>query len=244
MNVKKKKLLKTLIFLLEVIIIIDFPIIISDLIGKTNNLVSASEDFNSHLSNFQRYNPFWWNETYNDTHSFRATNSLADVVWNCCPKTKNGAICQDIASVNEEICGVEPIPTSCDNFDPCKKGCCIDEDEGLCTTQAPKGECLADGGKWEDNENCLVQECERGCCVLGGNVAFVSEKRCKKLSDFYGFEQDFRSVNSELYCLALKDSQVQGACILTGNACRFLTETECLSYDGTFMEITFVQIQN
>ena len=170
-----------------------------------------------------------------------------DVTWNCCTKTKDGAICQDTASFDDESCAVEKIPAKCSEVAECKMGCCVDEKEGLCTTRATKKTCEDSEGKWEDSEECLVKECQKGCCGLGNNFAFVTEERCEKLSLFNGVSKDFRDYQTEIACIALKEIQDEGACILKlgfGEAieennkekqkCVKTTELDCSQKGGEF----------
>ncbi len=157
-----------------------------------------------------------------------------DVIWNCCLETTNGAICQDIASITPELCAVAPLPTKCEQVADCKLGCCFDPIEGLCTTKSSKKKCESDGGEWNDDINCLTSECQKGCCVLGSNVQFVTETRCEMLSLREGFEKNFKGdLTTEIECLALAANQFKGACILQG-ACGIKTEAECLSNGGDF----------
>ncbi len=159
--------------------------------------------------------------------------SAEEESWKCCPVTKSGAICQDVGFFDTESCD-NPLPTKCDEVADCKIGCCIDEDEGLCTTKSTRKKCESGGGIWKNEESCLVSECQKGCCVLGDNAQFVTEKRCEKLSSFYGFKKDFRDLETEFECLALSASQFEGACILEGGRCEFTTESRCLSIQGDF----------
>jgi len=170
--------------------------------------------------------------------------SAEEVSWNCCPKSKDrGAICQDFASVNcDELCSVDCLPAKCEDVSICEVGCCIDEEEGLCSPKSTKQKCEEEGGRWSDRENCDIQECRLGCCVLGSNVEFVTEKRCEKLSAFYGSDEvDYRpNIATEIECLALSYQQVKGACIIeTENdageierSCKFLTAGECSQLTG------------
>lgn len=158
--------------------------------------------------------------------------SAIEVNLQCCTKTKQGAICQDMISTSNE-CATALIPTKCEQVSSCKIGCCIDEDEGLCSSRSTYQECTEKGGKWSDNPSCLISECSKGCCILGDNVQFITENRCSKVSTMFGFEKDFKDVETEVECLALKNSQEKGAC-LNNDKCSIKTETECLSEGGKF----------
>lgn len=155
--------------------------------------------------------------------------------WNCCTKTNEGAICQELGENFVDECEGDLIPTSCDSVSDCKLGCCIDEVEGLCAPRTPQKQCVEHGGKWMSDESCLVAECQRKCCVLGSEVQFVTPARCEKLSLLHGFEMDLRDLKSELECLALAESYAEGACLI-GEDCRFTTEIDCSKMQGEFYE--------
>ena len=253
-----KKFSLSLIVMLNIFLLINLVVAQSYIIHQTDNLNEDSEVFgikeNNSIINFvmKLLREFFKinqigivsagifdleNETaMNITGSFDATYSLSDVSWNCCLKMKDGSICQDISSTTPELCAVNPVPTKCEQLSSCKIGCCIDEEEGLCTTKSPMQKCESDGGKWDENANCLIQECQKGCCVLGGNVQFVTETRCGRLSLTNGFEKDFRDLTTETECLALSASQFRGACIFQGESCSIKTEAECLSNNGDFYQ--------
>jgi len=149
---------------------------------------------------------------------------------NCCPLTKEGAICQNIIMEDAENCEVFPLPTICDDTSICDVGCCIDEEEGLCTTKATKEKCETGGGTWEDEENCLVPKCQRGCCVLGNNVKFVPDMECVKLSLSGGFEKDFRNLETEIECLALVADIATESCF--GDNCTTPEKKDCIDSEG------------
>src|SRR3989344_8476779 len=153
----------------------------------------------------------------------------------CCLETNFGALCQSIASVTiSNVCDPENIvPTSCDQVSTCEIGCCQDPVEGVCSARAPKGTCEAQGGIWNSDENCNIPVCENGCCALGSNTQYTTEQRCTQLSSLYGFDKDFRQVDSELECLALAPTISEGACVV-GESCKFGTAQECLAREGAF----------
>ncbi len=161
----------------------------------------------------------------------------SNISFNCCIRTNEGGICQDVASTipnNAPKSCANPIETSCDYVLECKKGCCFDSEQGICTPESTKEKCEDDGGGWNDDENCDILECQKGCCVLGGQTEFVTERRCEVFSSLYGFEKDFRGeIKTELECWALSLSEVEGACILKGK-CSIKTGEECISHGGDF----------
>ncbi|MFH1240462.1 MAG: hypothetical protein V1672_04580, partial [Candidatus Diapherotrites archaeon] len=117
----------------------------------------------------------------------------------CCPETEDDAICQDVLS--QERCTVGLLPTDCTNSADCKIGCCVDGEEGLCSTRSTKFKCESDGGIWKNDESCLIPECQRGCCILENDAQFVTEQNCEKLSLTGGLQKDFRDIRNEVDCL-------------------------------------------
>lgn len=157
----------------------------------------------------------------------------------CCTETNEGAICEDVpvglSSDAPNSCS-NPIATSCEEVAECEVGCCFDPDEGLCTPGSSKGKCEADGGEWSSSDECSNYDCQKGCCVVGNDVKFVTETRCEVLADAFGFSTDFRDYETELECLALAASQFEGACMFDDNVCIFETESECVNDGGRFYQ--------
>ena len=148
----------------------------------------------------------------------------------CCPKLKSGAICQNVLSQNN--CSVPLLPTSCSNTAVCKTGCCINQQEGICSSNTPKSLCDTGGGVWKDGSSCNIQECWKGCCKLptGNENWYMTEKRCDKLSEFYSVQKSFIASSSD-ECLKIQKFEARGACvyeILDETACKMMTFQECL----------------
>jgi len=161
-------------------------------------------------------------------------SAQSDVSWYCCPNT-----CDSIPSNYNELgmsCpnSVEPLPSSCDAVQECRKGCCFDSENGLCSTNSPRGSCIDSGGEWNEDESCSINECRKGCCILGGNAQFTTERSCEIVSDSLGYTKDFRQIWNEIECLTFAASQTQGACVLNVGNCRFITQRECLMSNGRF----------
>jgi len=167
--------------------------------------------------------------------------SAQEVSLHCCLETNEGAVCQDIisgtaSSTHPKSCA-NPVPTSCDNVPDCEKGCCYDSILGLCSTGSSRKKCEVDGGEWYSGASCLIQQCQQGCCVLGSNTEFTTEKGCEWLSLQQGFDKDFKDISGELECLILSASQDEGACVLEAGRCNFVTEVECLERQGDFYDV-------
>jgi len=168
----------------------------------------------------------------------------AEITWPafnvCCEKTKNGAWCQNTPEENCDL-SINPLtkapyrktPASCDATSFCKMGCCVDTSEGLCMENTPQKVCELYAGTWFDDNQCNIQQCKLGCCILGDQASFVTLTRCKKLSSIYGLETNFRKdITSESACIALANAQDKGACVyeLDGErTCKFTTRGECLN---------------
>jgi hypothetical protein len=157
-------------------------------------------------------------------------NSLGSLDMTCCTEMKNSMVCQDIPSDScEKECSTECLPSDCNSVSECELGCCIDSSEGTCSPNSVKVNC---DGKWEHDSGCNIPECSRGCCVLGKETVFATEKRCEKLSSFYGVRKDYRkAVTSEISCLLLAEEQETGACVIKSEdetKCRLTSKAECL----------------
>lgn len=176
----------------------------------------------------------FFNTSYQTTNYAAGDFSIKDSGWSCCEETKKGAICQNVATVIAKDSCDNPLPTKCENTASCKIGCCYDEEQGLCSTKSPKSSCENNNGKWAEEKNCIIPECEKGCCVLGANVEFTTERRCEALSLMQGREKNFKDSLNELQCIAISTFQVEGACILSGNTCKFTTQSECAQKEGGF----------
>ncbi len=114
-------------------------------------------------------------------------------------------------------------------------GCCFDGDEGLCDPNVVEENCQVAGGSWFDDPLCQVGACRIGCCSLGLNTQFVTQRRCEKLSELFGTPGNWDpSIEDDLECMAVVDSGEIGACVIPipyeeTNNCKFTTKTECLS---------------
>lgn len=145
----------------------------------------------------------------------------------CCPDT-----CDDVPSTYEG-CSVELIPSPCEQTD-CRKGCCIDESVGTCSTSSPKGKC-ASPGRWDPDATCNnVNDCRNGCCIIGSTRIFKPRVYCVKISA--GRDFIFNPQIGEPECiLTTSTSEAEGACVV-GTTCTFEIENECSGsfYEGIF----------
>ena len=151
-----------------------------------------------------------------------------------CPIDKNGSICQEYpASDCAGQCSVSCLPTAADQTSVCKVGTCYDPVQGTCQTGAPQEACQQNGGKWFNDPYGNVAQCMPGCCLLGNSAYFLTSQQCARNANATGLKSDFRpEVNTEIGCLALSQTQEQGACVFednTGlqNTCKFTSKLNC-----------------
>jgi len=148
----------------------------------------------------------------------------------CCERTTNGALCINTDSSNCDS-NFKSSPTSCETTSYCRLGTCYDSNEGICMENTPQSVCAGNGGTWDSRELEEVPQCQLGCCIIGDQAAFTSLVRCKKLSTFFGVENNYRTdINSEIECIATAQSQDMGACVYEKEferICEFTTRADC-----------------
>jgi len=123
-----------------------------------------------------------------------------------------------------------------------KLGCCFDKDEGLCDPNSEKTKCESqtNGLFFGDKFLCDISECRQGCCILGTEAQFVTEKRCSKLSQLYGLPSKWdASISDEISCISKAQAGELGACVIPlqgedKNTCKFTTKEDCASIQGQF----------
>ncbi len=174
--------------------------------------------------------------------AFQPVSAQTDIVQ-CCEKTKEGNVCQEFLIEDiEDNCEGIIFPGQCKDLSDCKLGCCYDAERGICTANSPKKTCNLDGGKWVDDAACNNPECKLGCCVLGTNTLWTTEKNCQIESGFFGLQADFRQeISSELECIFFAERDDEGACVLGKEAktCKFTTRDGCKNSGGNFYENIF-----
>lgn len=158
----------------------------------------------------------------------------------CCEKTKEGIYCQ---FTEGEKCDTNfrSVPTECENIGFCKLGCCYSTKTGWCNENTPRRSCEASGGQWKDDQYCNIAECQRGCCVLGRNALWTTERNCRVEAGFQGLQADFRQdVNSEIECIFLAEKDDEGACVYSGieKTCKITTRESCENTGGDFYKNT------
>lgn len=173
---------------------------------------------------------------------FATTNTVSAV---CCEKTVEGAWCQNEVDRNDciQTGGLGFAPTSCEATSYCKLGTCINSQEGTCMESTPQQKCQNDGGLWDARDSDDIPQCQLGCCFLGGDTAFTTLTRCKRLSSVYGLESNYRSdMRNQIECLDAASSDAKGACTFEEDFeknCEFTTQKECKKMDSSGRDTTF-----
>jgi hypothetical protein len=153
----------------------------------------------------------------------------------CCSLSSSGEKCK--TTTEEECTGQFAEGAVCASTSFCQKGCCFDEGSGAYDKNVLKSDCPS---SWVGDPNCNMPAANLGCCVLGTSTTFETEGQCevdtisRALGN--GTVVDWDGGLDEAGCLARSMTQKEGACVLAGKACKFVTETDCLNYKGQFSE--------
>jgi hypothetical protein len=175
-----------------------------------------------------------------------AIDDTTSGVTSCCEKTTAGAWCQNAPEAQCDTT-FRNVPTSCDSTSYCRMGTCYNQREGTCIENTPQKTCEDNGGLWAEGDSDDVPQCSLACCLIGDQAAFVTQTRCKRLSNLYGLEINFRSdITDEVSCIQSAISDEEGACVFEQDfekTCVKMTRRECNEFsaageNGT-SEVTF-----
>jgi hypothetical protein len=158
----------------------------------------------------------------------------------CCEETNPGNSCQNTQATN---CNPEfkVAPTTCETTDFCEIGCCISSENGLCSKRTSERDCSKIDGIFESEALCQVNPCELGCCVLGSETKWTTEKNCqfegnsqnKDIPTEWLTDEDH---NTDIKCKFSSQKQNKGACTYNSNdekKCVYETLEECVSRTGS-----------
>lgn len=151
----------------------------------------------------------------------------------CCEKNLDGAWCQNEVLIDDCNTAYKTAPTHCDSTgeDFCKRGTCIDGQEGICSPNTPRSICESEGGYWENKPIEEIGQCQLGCCFLGESTSFITQTRCTTLSALFGLETNFRGdIQNQIQCIVSATSDAKGACVIEKDyvrACEFTTKEGC-----------------
>lgn len=149
----------------------------------------------------------------------------------CCSINSKGEKC--LTSIESDCQGSFAEGALCSSTSFCVKGCCYDEEKGIYDKNVLRSDCKA---SWNADPNCNLPGAKKGCCVLGRATSFLTEGQCRTESLWKGFGFDWQGNLNELECILLSSTQKEGACVLGAGECKFLTESSCLNYGGSFHE--------
>ncbi len=160
--------------------------------------------------------------------------------WTCL-EDNQGSFCQEYSpSVCNEKCKTVCMPARRQETDLCKLGTCVDNSEGQCVGQSPKILCENSGKVWKDGPASEFGECGQGCCILGTQTQYTTEKRCSILGQRTGLPASFNDVGNEVACLVMANPNQEGACVLEaeeGTTCKFTTRIGCANVlNGDFRQ--------
>ncbi|MDP4039916.1 MAG: hypothetical protein Q8P57_05050 [Candidatus Pacearchaeota archaeon] len=229
--------------LFEIFLVIMSVVSFSYIVGETNDLFVENEIKNvgeSKFISFLRWKVLDWLSG--------GIVSAQELLWTCL-EDNNGTICQEYPS--SECADINVCPGGCvesarENTAECRIGTCFDPLIGTCSDGSPKLTCENSGGTW----NPLDGICNRNCCLINpdgnggaGQTQYTTEQQCNYLSGAFGSTPvEWVSVNNELECLLLSNTQEEGACILElipeegKYNCEFATKSVCLGSGGEFFK--------
>ncbi len=155
----------------------------------------------------------------------------------CCSLATNGLEC---ATTTADVCAAGSSFAEgalCTQTSFCQKGCCFDEASGTYDKNVLEMKCPV---QWNADPNCNMPGAKLGCCVLGTESTYETQGQCETdtLSRALGPDAIvyWRGDLNEASCLILSVTQKEGACVIGGGNCKFVTEVDCLSYSGQFNE--------
>lgn len=156
-----------------------------------------------------------------------------------CLKSKDGSICQEYtASECSEKCADACVPSESKNVAECKRGTCYDSRTGICQEGSTQASCTSQKGIWYDDSYGNVPPCKKGCCIIGGQADFVTERACAYRAEMLGMKREFKAnIINRYECMALGLKQEEGACVFESDfekTCKFTTKTECTNLKGVF----------
>lgn len=115
-------------------------------------------------------------------------------------------------------------------------GCCFDSSNGLCSLYADSSNCVSFDGEYFSSPSCSVSKCTLGCCQLGQQSEYVTQRQCEIDAKSYGFATSWAQI-SKTECTALSNAQAEGACVIGEykDQCVYTTAGECsgIFHEGT-----------
>ena len=160
-------------------------------------------------------------------------SSKAEIV-HCCQWTNNNNFCVESTDIEFRDfggckAGYKSTYSSCsNNVDQCKLGTCIPSGKGECLAQKYKVECTQNNqGRWVSQDIRSVNECQIGCCNVGGSVCSLQEKKVC-VQDLANGDQN--AFNAAIVNSVECDNSCRGAdfgTCKTENGCRYVNRRDC-----------------
>jgi hypothetical protein len=170
--------------------------------------------------------------------------SLSAEISYCCEKTNSGAWCQNDVESNCNP-SLRKAPTSCEATSFCRRGTCLNKEDGICMENTPERRCEEEFGFWVDAKPDAIPQCRLGCCFIGDQAAFVTKTRCRRMTGEYGIETIFRSdITSEGECIVSATPEVKGACVFEREferTCRLLKKSKCQEMQDQIKGVEFFE---
>lgn len=180
-------------------------------------------------------------------------------LWTCL-ENLDGTFCQEYPwNECNDNCNSDCFMGPIGDYSDCQLGLCYDNQYGDCLENTPRAECENWGGAWYEDDNPTGQIlCAQNCCLgnavevegewQGDSAQYITSGECDYYSSTTGIPTEWVLVEGEIQCLAMANSQAQGACLLEEVAgeynedgvikrnCMFTTTSECLSLGGDMSE--------
>lgn len=243
-EVKKERRKNVSVVLLEIVLLIGMTFSVAYFIHESSAQLIRPVNTTKKISFFEAAISLYKNSVdvvFGGIASVSAfdASDLSKGAYTCVRSLTNQSCQEFAASECASKCDGDCIPSPRKDVSECKAGTCYDPVEGTCQTGAPKSLCEPYGGQWFDDPNGNVQQCKRGCCIVGGSETFfASSQECTRKASVLGVEKEFRpEVKTELECLILSKSQEEGACVFEQDferTCKFTTKAKCMQQKGEF----------
>lgn len=133
-------------------------------------------------------------------------------ITGCCLETTSGDFCQQ---TTQPQCKTQFSPfTPCNVKSECSDYVCCEED--ICQTNVLRQTCQSNNGIAHSDKTCSsVSECFQGCCIIGSQYSFTTQKQCNQLSNLFpSLPKEFRSeISTEQQCINLRYQETYGCCL-------------------------------
>jgi len=211
---------------------IAFSYILHESYSSENKNISQVENdlhFNPLLRILSIVNKLIWNEK-------------AIVSADTCTLAENGETCVEYSASDcaANCTAGGCVPTSADDTLSCEIGTCYNTNYGTCALGAHRISCdESNGGRWFDDSEGNIQECELGCCLNGGNANLKTEGACAIDAESNGIDEEFNpSIKTWAACYNIAHQEDKGACLLAQDGitgefnCTFTTRESCILKRG------------